>query len=116
MPVEGLAIRFAPGQRTGSPQPPKEQDEQSVEREVLRSISELSNHIAQKEAHARLMAFKKSHPEVFTSVKLLVAAHEYLGRYTFQLPVRQFVLNMFHSRIDFFSKDVWTDIDNEPLR
>ena len=83
---------------------------------ALNAISELSNHIAQKDAHAVLVRIKDYNPNVFADVKLYMAAHELLAKYAYQLPVRQFITGLFHSRIRFDVEKTWSLIDEEHIR
>lgn len=82
---------------------------------VLSLISDLSNHIAQKDAHAELTKIKENNPQIFTDLKLYLAVHDLLARFSYELAVRQYILGLFHTKISFESELTWQQIDAEPL-
>ncbi|KAH9258700.1 hypothetical protein BASA81_003202 [Batrachochytrium salamandrivorans] len=82
---------------------------------IYHLISDLSNHIAQKDAHAEISKIKEQTPIVFADVKLYLAVHDLLARFNYELAVRQYVLGLFHTKISFENEQTWQQIDLEPL-
>jgi len=82
---------------------------------VLKAVSELSNHIAQKDAHAVLLRIKESNPGVFNNVQLFMTVQELLARYAYQLQVRQFIAGLFRS-LHWDIEANWRKVDDEHLR
>ncbi len=54
---------------------------------ALACISDLSNHIAQKEAHSELTKMKDANPTLFSDVRFYLAVHDLLARFSYELPV-----------------------------
>ncbi|CAM9115932.1 unnamed protein product [Discosporangium mesarthrocarpum] len=68
------------------------------EREVLKQVAKLSSHISRKEARSRLARMRKSktHKASFTSsIRVFILVHQLLTNYSFSLPVRRFIFELF---------------------
>lgn len=98
----------------GSEQDPALQVPQYIVQATFRAVSDLSNHIAHVEAHSSLMKIKSLHPAVFSSPFVFVCVHKYLGSYTYELRVRQFLLGLFHQGINFDKMQIWALLDRQP--
>ena len=82
---------------------------------MLACVSDLSNHISQKDAYAELMRLREAFPALFLDVYLYLGVHDLLARLEFTLSVRQFLLGLFRGRMPLDSNEVWAAIDREAL-
>ncbi|KAG0264471.1 hypothetical protein DFQ27_001208 [Actinomortierella ambigua] len=72
----------------------------AVEKEILKYIGELSNHILTSGASKALQKIKAEQPTYFSSLTLYSAIMQMLGHYHYRLPVRRFILGLFDVRLE----------------
>ncbi|BGP33786.1 hypothetical protein JCM10296v2_005591 [Rhodotorula toruloides] len=71
-----------------------------VEREVLSSLANLSNHILATKASKTLAKLKARHPSAFSSPAMAYRALQMLGGYHYRLTVRRYILDLFDGPLD----------------
>jgi len=86
---------------------PMETDE--IQKEILTSVSHLSNFISAESASRTLKRIKAQHEEYFTSPSLLMEVFKLLGTYKFRLPVRRFIYDMFDGIIG--NNETWKKLN-----
>ncbi|TGZ82274.1 hypothetical protein EX30DRAFT_220854 [Ascodesmis nigricans] len=69
--------------------------EDSVDTRILRTMSNLSNHIKEKAAAGELLKLKQSHPTRFSSPTLFKRAMMLLESFRYRFQVRRFILELF---------------------
>ncbi|KAF9976709.1 hypothetical protein BGZ73_008016 [Actinomortierella ambigua] len=72
----------------------------AIEKEILKYIGELTNHILTSGASKALQKLKAEQPTYFSSLPLYSAVMEMLGHYHYRLPVRRFILGLFDIRLE----------------
>eukprot|EP00743_Colponemidia_sp_Colp-15_P007761 GILK01008403.1.p1 GENE.GILK01008403.1~~GILK01008403.1.p1 ORF type:complete len:1354 (+),score=260.34 GILK01008403.1:95-4156(+) len=63
--------------------------------EILAAMSNLSNHVMQKAAHGALLKLRQQNGDLFACAEVFQRVHEMLASYTYRLPVRRFVHDLF---------------------
>ncbi|GEM10208.1 cytosolic regulator Pianissimo [Rhodotorula toruloides] len=71
-----------------------------VEREILASLANLSNHILATKASKMLAKLKARHPPAFSSLAMAYRALQMLGGYHYRLTVRRYILDLFDVPLD----------------
>jgi len=66
-----------------------------LQKEILQSITHLSNFISAESASRTLKRIKAQHPDQFASPALLYEVFKLLGTYKFRLQVRRFIYDIF---------------------
>ncbi|BGP09793.1 hypothetical protein JCM10049v2_005667 [Rhodotorula toruloides] len=74
-----------------------------VEREILASLANLSNHILATKASKTLAKLKARHPSAFSSPAMAYRALQMLGGYHYRLTVRRYILDLFDVPLDISS-------------
>eukprot|EP01114_Cavostelium_apophysatum_P016624 TRINITY_DN4775_c0_g1_i1.p1 TRINITY_DN4775_c0_g1~~TRINITY_DN4775_c0_g1_i1.p1 ORF type:complete len:1113 (-),score=304.93 TRINITY_DN4775_c0_g1_i1:63-3401(-) len=66
-----------------------------LQKEILTSVTHLSNFISAESASRTLKRIKAQHPDQFASPLLVLQVFNLLGTYKFRLPVRRFIYDIF---------------------
>ncbi|EGU12160.1 hypothetical protein RTG_01774 [Rhodotorula toruloides ATCC 204091] len=74
-----------------------------VEREILSSLANLSNHILATKASKTLAKLKARHPSAFSPPAMAYRALQMLGGYHYRLTVRRYILDLFDVPLDNLS-------------
>ena len=83
----------------------------SVEDEVMGLIIQMSNYVTRKEAQLRLIRLRRKprYRRKFTSLRFYLRVQELLGQYSFRLPVRRFLTELF-AEVDLLSTSGWENL------
>jgi len=73
---------------------------------ILGHLSNLTNHVTQKESHQALVALRAKHREVFTRPSLYQGVARLLATYSVRLPARRFILFDLFERVDQFAENL----------
>ncbi|RUS19260.1 hypothetical protein BC937DRAFT_87759 [Endogone sp. FLAS-F59071] len=80
-----------------------------VEKEILKAIGDLSNHILAKEAAPKTLSkMKQRYPDYFKRIPLFYSAMQLISSYHYRFPVRRYIVEMFDIR---FNADSLTILD-----
>ncbi|RUS25161.1 hypothetical protein BC938DRAFT_472546 [Jimgerdemannia flammicorona] len=71
-----------------------------VEKEILKSIGDMSNHILAKAASKSLVKMKQRYPDYFKRLPLFHLAMQLIGSYHYRFEVRKYIVEMFDIRFD----------------
>lgn len=83
-------------------------DHNQLEREILTSIGNLSNHILANTGSRVLVRIKSLHPEQFHRADLFYEALNIVNNYHFRLTARQFVFELFEIALSSETFDTWS--------
>jgi hypothetical protein len=74
----------------------------SVQREILNCVGNLTNHIVSSANSKKLTCLKQSNPKSFGSISLYIQAMRLTCNYNYRVPIYRFI-------IELFDKIVWTN-------
>ncbi len=74
-------------------------------------IIQMSNYVTRKEAQLRLIRLRRKprYRRKFTSLRFYLRVQELLGQYSFRLPVRRFLTELF-AEVDLLSTSGWENL------